>query len=111
MAGRVAADQGEVGGADRGVRAGSDRHAQVGLGEGGGVVDTVTDHRHPDPWSCSARTAADFPVGRHAGEHAGGGNGQLGRHGEGSALVVAGKQHRRAALGGGSVPPPPRCPA
>src|SRR5438093_2292178 len=32
---------------DRHIGAGSDRDAQVGLGERRGVVDTVADHRHP----------------------------------------------------------------
>ena len=41
----VAADEGEVGGFDGHVGAGAHGEAEVGLGEGGGVVDAVADHR------------------------------------------------------------------
>ena len=41
----VAGDERQVGGLDRDVGAGADREPEVGLGEGGCVVDAVTDHR------------------------------------------------------------------
>ena len=41
---QVAADQGEVAGLDGHVGAGAHGEAEVGLGEGGGVVDAVADH-------------------------------------------------------------------
>ena len=40
----VAADEGEVAGFDGDVGAGAHGDAEVGLGEGGGVVDAVADH-------------------------------------------------------------------
>ena len=43
---QVAADQGEVAGLDGDVGAGAHGEAEVGLGERGGVVDAVADHRH-----------------------------------------------------------------
>ena len=42
---QVAAHEREVAGLDRDVGAGAHREAQVGLGERGGVVDAVADHR------------------------------------------------------------------
>ena len=40
----VAAHEGEVAGLDGDVGAGAHGDAEVGLGEGGGVVDAVADH-------------------------------------------------------------------
>src|SRR3989304_4775217 len=42
----VAPAEDDVAGLLGDVRAGADRHADVGLGEGGGVVDPIADHRH-----------------------------------------------------------------
>ncbi len=43
---QVAADEGEIAGLDGDVGPGAHGDAEVGLGEGGGVVDSVADHRH-----------------------------------------------------------------
>ena len=43
--GQVAADQGQVGGLDRHVGAGAHGQPEVGLGQRGGVVHPVADHR------------------------------------------------------------------
>ena len=48
-AAQVAADQGDVGGGDGDVGAGADGDAEVGGGQGGGVVDAVADHRDHVP--------------------------------------------------------------
>ena len=45
-AAQVAGDQRDVGRLDRHVGAGADRDPDIGLGERGGVVDPVADHRH-----------------------------------------------------------------
>lgn len=42
-------DQHDVGGLDGHVGAGADGDADVGLSEGGRVVDPVPDHGHPEP--------------------------------------------------------------
>ena len=43
----VLAYESDVGGADRRVRAAAHGDAEIGAGEGGGVVDPVADHRDP----------------------------------------------------------------
>ena len=64
-AGQRAGDQGDVGGLDRHVGAGADGEPDVGLGQGGGVVDAVADHRRPRlPSACSRRTSAALCSGR-----------------------------------------------
>jgi hypothetical protein len=42
--GQGAGNRDDVGGLDRHIGAGADRRADVGSGEGGGVVDAITDH-------------------------------------------------------------------
>ena len=62
---QVAADQGQVGGLDGDVGAGAHRDAQVGLGQRGGVVDPVADHRDHPALALQSATFADL-VGRAA---------------------------------------------
>ena len=60
---QVAADEGEVGGLDRDVGAGAHREAEVGLGERGGVVDAVADHRDDPALGLQPRTTATLSAG------------------------------------------------
>ena len=92
IAARVAADQGEVGGADGGVGAGADRHAEVGLGEGGGVVDPVADEHGRLPVFLQSPDDLGLAVGPYAGEHVGVGDADLPGHRRRGALVVPGEQ-------------------
>jgi hypothetical protein len=45
---QVAADEGDVAGLNGHVGSGAHGKAQIGLGQGGGIVDPVTDHRPRD---------------------------------------------------------------
>ena len=66
---QVAAHQGEVAGLDRHVGAGAHRHAEVGLGERGGVVDAVADHGDDaGPRACSRRMTSTLSGGEHLGD-------------------------------------------
>ena len=63
-------DEREVGGLDRDVGAGADREAEVGLGERGGVVDAVADHRDDRALAPAAvATTATLLGGQHLGDH------------------------------------------
>ena len=57
-------------GLDRDVGAGAHREAEVGLGERGGVVDAVADHRHdPALAPAGAATTSTLSAGQHLGDH------------------------------------------
>ena len=60
---QVAAHEREVAGLDGDVGAGAHGEAEVGLGEGGGVVDAVADHRHDRRRSCRRRTTSTLSAG------------------------------------------------
>ena len=55
---RVATDQRQVARLDRGVGAGAHRDAEVRLGQRGGVVDAVADHRRPGASAAAAATTS-----------------------------------------------------
>ena len=92
---QVAADQGQVGRLDRGVGAGAHGQAQVGLGQRGGVVDAVADHRHHPAGGLQLLDHVGLARGQHPGDHLV--DADRGRDGPGGALVVAGEQHRPQA--------------
>ena len=89
---RVAADQGEVAGLDGHVGAAAEGHADVGLGQGRGVVDAVADHGHHLAGPLAAADLGHLAVGQQLGRdrvHA-----QLAGHRPGRRLVVPGEQDR-----------------
>ena len=93
---QVAGDEREVGGLDRDVGAGPDRHPEVGLGERRRVVDAVADHRDDAALApAGARTTAAFSAGSTSAMTSSMpirvGDGARGR------LVVAGQQDRAQA--------------
>ena len=59
----------QVGGLDRDVGAGAHGQAQVGLGQRGGVVDPVADHRHHAALGLQPPDRADLVVRQHLGDH------------------------------------------
>ena len=65
---QVAAHQGEVARFDGDVCAGAHRDAKVGLGEGGGVVDAVTDHRNDLSFGLQPFNDADLVGREHFGD-------------------------------------------
>ena len=65
---RSRAHEREVGGLDRGVRAGAHREAEVGRGERGGVVDAVADHRDRAARALQPPDGVDLAVGQDAGD-------------------------------------------
>ena len=106
---RSPAHQGEVAGLDRHVGAGAHGQAEVGLGQRGGVVDAVADHGHDPALGLEPLDHVHLVRGQHLGDHLV--DADLGGHGPGGPLVVAGQQHRREAevaqpahrLGGGRL--------
>ena len=66
---QVAADEREVAGLDGDVGAGAHREAEVGLGERGGVVDAVADHRDDPALVLEAPDDVDLVGGEHLGDH------------------------------------------
>ena len=87
---QVVADQRQVGRLDRDVGAGAHGEAQVGLGQRGGVVDAVADHRDHAALLLQPAYLGHLALGRHPGDHVV--DPDLGRDGPGGALVVAGQQ-------------------
>ncbi len=65
---QVAADEGEVAGLDGDVGAGAHGEAEVGLGEGGGVVDAVADHGDDPALGLQAADDVDLVGGQHLGD-------------------------------------------
>lgn len=63
--------QGDVGGFDGDVGAGADREANVGGGERGCVVDTVTDHSDAVTLGLQALDLGGFVLGEHFGQDRG----------------------------------------
>ncbi len=84
---QVAREHADVGGLDRGADARAHRDPEVGLGERGGVVDAVADHRDPLPGGLQARHLRDLPGGAHLGEHAGDAD-LCGDRGRGAGVVA-----------------------
>ena len=66
---QVAAHEGEVAGFDGDVGAGAHGDAEVGLGEGGGVVDAVADHGDDLAVGLQAADDVDLVGGQHLGDH------------------------------------------
>ena len=89
---QVAVDEGEVAGFDGDVGAGAHGDAEVGLGEGGGVVDAVADHGDDLAVGLQAADDVDLVGGQDLGDD--GVDVDLVGDGSGGALVVAGEQHR-----------------
>ena len=92
---QVAADEGEVAGFDGDVGAGAHGDPEVGLGEGGGVVDTVADHGHGLALGLQAADDVDLVGGQDLGDD--GVDADLVGDRPGGAFVVASEQHRREA--------------
>ncbi len=82
----------DVGGLDSDVGPGADCNTDVSLGEGGGVVDPVTNHHHPNPATLEVTDLGGFLVGENFGEDIL--DADLGGNCLGGALVVAGDHHR-----------------
>ena len=59
----------DAGGRDGDVGAGANGDADVGPGEGGGVVDTVTDHGHSQSSGLQLGDLGVLVLGQHLGEH------------------------------------------
>src|SRR5690606_7685287 len=70
-AGQIAAHEGDVAGLDGDVGPGADGDPDVGLGEGGRVVDPVADHRHDLPLGLEATDLLDLALGEDLGDDAG----------------------------------------
>ena len=66
--GEVGGQQGDVGGLDGDVGAGADGDAEVGLDQGGGVVDAVADHGHHPALLLEAADGGDLVGGEDLGE-------------------------------------------
>ena len=49
------------------VGTGANRNPDVGLGEGGGIVDPVANHHHPNPTTLKLADFGGFLVGQHFG--------------------------------------------
>jgi hypothetical protein len=74
------------------------RHADVGGGQRGRVVDAIAHHRHHVSVPCAARSPAPPCRRQHLGAHFAGVNAQaLARHGLRRAAVVARDHHRAQA--------------
>ena len=86
---QVAAHEGEVAGLDRDVGAGAHGQAEIGLGEGGGVVHAVADHRHDPATVLQLLDDVDLVGGQDVGVHVGGVDAHL------AATVSAARRCRR----------------
>src|SRR5699024_11460414 len=64
---QVTADQGDISGFDGHVGAGAHRQAEVGLGQGGGVVDTVADLGHDLAFALEEGDEVDLVIRHHFG--------------------------------------------
>ena len=80
-------DEGDVGGFDGDVGAGADRETDVGLREGGGVVDAVADHADEMAFALQAPDLERFVFGQHFGAHASDPD-LAGDRGRGAAVVA-----------------------
>ena len=87
---QAAFDEGHVARLDGHVGAGADGEADVGLGQGRGIVDAVADHADGLALELQLLHFMGLAVGQHFGEHAL--DADLARDGLGRALVVA-RQH------------------
>ena len=68
---QVAAHQGEVGRLDGHVGAGAHRQPEVGLSEGGRVVDAVADHRDDPALGLQPADDVDLVLRQHLGHDVG----------------------------------------
>ncbi|BCM64732.1 hypothetical protein EASAB2608_00066 [Streptomyces sp. EAS-AB2608] len=103
-AGEGAGDEGDVGGLDGDVGAGADGQADVGGGQGGGVVDAVADHAHRAALGLEATDRVGLVLRQHLGQdpaHA-----DLGGDGGGGASAVAGDDDRLCPDDVGAVATP-----
>ena len=91
---RIAVDQREVRSPDRHVRTAADRHAEVGPGQRGRVIDAVTGHGHPQAVRLELPYHADLAVRANAGKNVHVRNAELGGDRPRRALVIPGDQHR-----------------
>ena len=89
---RVGAHEHDVGGLDRDVGAGADRDPDVGLGERGGVVDAVADHRHLAALVLELFDSGRLVLGQHFGDHVL--DADLGGDPLRGGVAVAGQHHR-----------------
>ena len=87
---QVAADEGEVAGFDGDVGAGAHGDPEVGLGEGGGVVDAVADHGDDVAVGLEAPDDLDLVAGEDLGDD--GVDADVVGDVSGGSFVVAGEQ-------------------
>ena len=88
---RLPGDQGDVRGLDGDVRPGPDREADIGLGEGGCVVDAVADHGHRPALELELADLVGLVLREDLGEDAVDADGPADR--VGGPAVVAGDHH------------------
>ena len=91
-AAQIAAHQGQVAGLDRDVGARSHRQPEIGLGEGGGIVDAVADHGDHSAFTLQTCDRVDLVARQHFGDHLC--DSDLVGDGAGRGGVVAGQQDR-----------------
>ncbi len=94
--GGLSAQQQDVAGLLGQIGAGAHGDAGVGLGQGGGVVDAVADHRHAQAALLKSANAGQLSCGVEAGFHFG--DSGLRGDGRGSGSRVAG-EHEHAQAG------------
>jgi hypothetical protein len=101
---RVVAHEDDVGGLDGDVGAGADGDADIGLGQGGRVVDAVADHRHRRALGLQLADLGGLVAGEDLGEVLL--DPEVLRHPGRDARVVAGQHHGpHAALAQVAGPP------
>ena len=89
---QVIAEQDQVGGADRDVRAGPEGQPEIGRRQRRGVVDAVADHRDPAPLCLQAGDDGGLPGRERPRDDFVDARGR--RDGPGGGLVVPGQQDR-----------------
>ncbi len=92
---QVAPDQRQVGGRDGDVGAGAHGQTEVGLDEGGGMIDAIADHGNDRAGVLQAADRGDLVFGHDLGDHLV--HASLGGDGACRPVVVAGEQHRAEA--------------
>eukprot|EP00035_Acanthoeca_spectabilis_P004797 m.107088 g.107088 ORF g.107088 m.107088 type:complete len:1005 (-) comp12731_c0_seq1:306-3320(-) len=91
---QVGPGQHHVGGLDRHVRSGSNRHPDIGLRQSRRVVDPVAHHRHREALGLQLLYLGALVTGEHFGKHVA--DPHLLRHGRRRRRVVAGQHHHLA---------------